>query len=99
MIKVQATPAGGEEIEVVCELDGSLEELAHETDRSRLFLLSNRLTAVFLYGTLGMVIFPGRFSPSRGLGRLPLWPRPSPWSCSRWASPWLLATPCPPCGT
>lgn len=31
MIKVQATPAGGEEIEVVCELDGSLEELAHET--------------------------------------------------------------------
>ena len=31
VIKVQATPAGGEEIEVVCELDGSLEELAHET--------------------------------------------------------------------
>lgn len=31
MIKVQATPAGGEEIEVVCELDGSMEELAHET--------------------------------------------------------------------
>lgn len=31
MIKVQATPAGGEEIEVVCELDGSLEDLAHET--------------------------------------------------------------------
>ena len=31
MIKVQATPAGEEEIEVICDLDGSLEELAHET--------------------------------------------------------------------
>lgn len=31
MIKVQATPAGKEEIEVTCDLDGSLEELAHET--------------------------------------------------------------------
>lgn len=31
MIKVQAAPAGGNEIEVNCELDGSLEELTHET--------------------------------------------------------------------
>lgn len=31
MIKVQAIPAGGDEIEVTCDLDGSLEDLTHET--------------------------------------------------------------------
>ena len=31
MIKVQAVPAGEDEIEVTCDLDGSLEDLAHET--------------------------------------------------------------------
>ena len=31
MIKVQAAQAGEDEIEVTCELDGSLEDLAHET--------------------------------------------------------------------
>ena len=31
MIKVQAGPAGEDEIEVTCDLDGSLEDLAHET--------------------------------------------------------------------
>lgn len=31
MIKVQAAQAGEDEIEVTCELDWSLEDLAHET--------------------------------------------------------------------
>ncbi|RKI66940.1 hypothetical protein D7V91_11370 [bacterium 1xD42-67] len=31
MIKIQAASVGEDEIEVTCDIDGSLEELAHET--------------------------------------------------------------------